>query len=153
MHLLIHYKRSKLHRSSVWFAPNHYHSPWFIYFFCFFHPCGFNFAPQPSLSLTGVVLLWLNPPTQGQFGLFYLGLVFYNKKRLRLYITECHIFINIYTLFTHSTHTHTLLNIKSKRVFSRMVNCSCGRRAVIRTSWTNINPGRRFYSCPIKVIS
>ncbi|PWA38768.1 zinc finger, GRF-type [Artemisia annua] len=31
-----------------------------------------------------------------------------------------------------------------------MVQCACGRRAVIRTSWTNINPGRRFYSCPQK---
>ncbi|GKF23760.1 zinc finger, GRF-type containing protein, partial [Tanacetum coccineum] len=26
--------------------------------------------------------------------------------------------------------------------------CVCGRRAMILTSWTNINPGRRFYACP-----
>ena len=29
-----------------------------------------------------------------------------------------------------------------------MVNCSCGRIAVIHTSWTDRNPGRRFYACP-----
>nr|GEU53325.1 zinc finger, GRF-type [Tanacetum cinerariifolium] len=29
-----------------------------------------------------------------------------------------------------------------------MVCCACGLEAVIRTSWTNRNPGRRFYSCP-----
>ncbi|KAL0446231.1 UNVERIFIED_CONTAM: hypothetical protein Slati_1751000 [Sesamum latifolium] len=27
------------------------------------------------------------------------------------------------------------------------VECYCGRRAVIRTSWTDMNPGRRFSSC------
>ncbi|GJV82861.1 zinc finger, GRF-type containing protein [Tanacetum coccineum] len=26
--------------------------------------------------------------------------------------------------------------------------CTCGLEAVIRTSWTNQNPGRRFYGCP-----
>ncbi|PWA43607.1 zinc finger, GRF-type [Artemisia annua] len=30
-----------------------------------------------------------------------------------------------------------------------MVVCACGRTAIIRTSWSNYNPGRRFYSCPI----
>ncbi|GKA30419.1 zinc finger, GRF-type containing protein [Tanacetum coccineum] len=29
-----------------------------------------------------------------------------------------------------------------------MVHCACGLEAVIRTSWTNRNPGRRFYGCP-----
>ncbi|GJR07020.1 retrovirus-related pol polyprotein from transposon TNT 1-94 [Tanacetum coccineum] len=29
-----------------------------------------------------------------------------------------------------------------------MVRCACGLEAVIRTSWTNQNPGRRFYGCP-----
>ncbi|GJY89044.1 retrovirus-related pol polyprotein from transposon TNT 1-94 [Tanacetum coccineum] len=29
-----------------------------------------------------------------------------------------------------------------------MVRCACGLEAVIRTSWTNRNPGRRFYGCP-----
>ncbi|GJZ26141.1 hypothetical protein Tco_0570394 [Tanacetum coccineum] len=29
-----------------------------------------------------------------------------------------------------------------------MVRCSCGLEAVIRTSWTNRNPIRRFYGCP-----
>ncbi|PWA36196.1 zinc finger, GRF-type [Artemisia annua] len=29
-----------------------------------------------------------------------------------------------------------------------MVYCHCGLRAKIRTSWTALNPGRRFYSCP-----
>ncbi|GJT26634.1 zinc finger, GRF-type containing protein [Tanacetum coccineum] len=28
-----------------------------------------------------------------------------------------------------------------------MVRCACGLEAVIRTSWTNRNPGRRFYGC------
>ncbi|GKB93893.1 zinc finger, GRF-type containing protein [Tanacetum coccineum] len=28
------------------------------------------------------------------------------------------------------------------------VRCVCGLEAVIRTSWTNQNPGRRFYGCP-----
>ncbi|GJV90712.1 hypothetical protein Tco_1538525 [Tanacetum coccineum] len=29
-----------------------------------------------------------------------------------------------------------------------MVRCACGLEAVIRTSWTNRNPGLRFYGCP-----
>ncbi|PWA72934.1 zinc finger, GRF-type [Artemisia annua] len=29
-----------------------------------------------------------------------------------------------------------------------MVRCWCSRHAIIRTSWTNINPGRLFYACP-----
>ncbi|GJR08071.1 hypothetical protein Tco_0790723 [Tanacetum coccineum] len=29
-----------------------------------------------------------------------------------------------------------------------MVRCSSGLQVVIRTSWTNRNPGRRFYGCP-----
>ncbi|PWA89653.1 zinc finger, GRF-type [Artemisia annua] len=29
-----------------------------------------------------------------------------------------------------------------------MVLCACGLQCVVRTSWTNRNPGRRFYSCP-----
>ncbi|GJX01211.1 zinc finger, GRF-type containing protein [Tanacetum coccineum] len=29
-----------------------------------------------------------------------------------------------------------------------MVRCACGLEAVIKTSWTNRNPGRRFYGCP-----
>nr|GEY86463.1 zinc finger, GRF-type [Tanacetum cinerariifolium] len=29
-----------------------------------------------------------------------------------------------------------------------MVRCACGLEAVIRTSWTNRNLGRRFYGCP-----
>ncbi|PWA69707.1 zinc finger, GRF-type [Artemisia annua] len=28
-----------------------------------------------------------------------------------------------------------------------MVNCFCGNQAVMRTSWTHTNPGRRFWSC------
>ncbi|PWA34818.1 zinc finger, GRF-type [Artemisia annua] len=28
-----------------------------------------------------------------------------------------------------------------------MVTCFCGNEAVLRTSWTNTNPGRRFWSC------
>nr|GEV88502.1 hypothetical protein [Tanacetum cinerariifolium] len=28
-----------------------------------------------------------------------------------------------------------------------MVRCACGLEAVIKTSWTNRNPGRRFYGC------
>ncbi|KAL0374434.1 UNVERIFIED_CONTAM: hypothetical protein Sradi_3359100 [Sesamum radiatum] len=27
------------------------------------------------------------------------------------------------------------------------VDCYCGRRVVVRTSWTDLNPGRRFNSC------
>ena len=27
--------------------------------------------------------------------------------------------------------------------------CICGAVAVIKTSWTNQNPGRRFYGCPL----
>ncbi|KAK6149751.1 hypothetical protein DH2020_017276 [Rehmannia glutinosa] len=27
------------------------------------------------------------------------------------------------------------------------VDCYCGRRAALRTSWTDDNPGRRFHSC------
>ncbi|KAL8262952.1 hypothetical protein R6Q59_024301 [Mikania micrantha] len=29
-----------------------------------------------------------------------------------------------------------------------MVFCECGKEAIILTSWTNRNPGRRFYGCP-----
>ncbi|KAM0072366.1 putative transcription factor GRF family [Helianthus debilis subsp. tardiflorus] len=29
-----------------------------------------------------------------------------------------------------------------------MVLCNCGEEAKILTSWTDLNPGRRFYSCP-----
>ncbi|GKE25159.1 zinc finger, GRF-type containing protein [Tanacetum coccineum] len=28
-----------------------------------------------------------------------------------------------------------------------MVVCPCGEDVVVRTSWTNHNPGRRFYAC------
>ncbi|GJZ24216.1 hypothetical protein Tco_0561675 [Tanacetum coccineum] len=28
-----------------------------------------------------------------------------------------------------------------------MVRCHCGAQAVVRTSWTNENPGRRFWVC------
>ncbi|GJS67215.1 zinc finger, GRF-type containing protein [Tanacetum coccineum] len=31
--------------------------------------------------------------------------------------------------------------------------CACGLEAVIRTSWTNRNPGRRFYGCPTPIIT
>ncbi|KAK1440083.1 hypothetical protein QVD17_05908 [Tagetes erecta] len=31
-----------------------------------------------------------------------------------------------------------------------MEYCSCGKLAVLRTSWTPRNPGRRFYGCPDK---
>lgn len=27
------------------------------------------------------------------------------------------------------------------------MSCFCGNPAVVRTSWTNINPGRRFQAC------
>nr|GEU36651.1 hypothetical protein [Tanacetum cinerariifolium] len=33
-----------------------------------------------------------------------------------------------------------------------MVRCACGLEAVIRTSWTNRNPGRHFYGCPTLII-
>ncbi|MFS8018692.1 putative transcription factor GRF family [Helianthus anomalus] len=29
-----------------------------------------------------------------------------------------------------------------------MVLCDCGKEALILTSWTDRNPGRRFYGCP-----
>ncbi|KAL4580849.1 hypothetical protein LXL04_017054 [Taraxacum kok-saghyz] len=29
-----------------------------------------------------------------------------------------------------------------------MVLCFCGRNALMRTSWTDLNPGRRFWGCP-----
>ncbi|PWA42576.1 zinc finger, GRF-type [Artemisia annua] len=29
-----------------------------------------------------------------------------------------------------------------------MVVCTCGKPAVVKTSWTNRNPGRRFFGCP-----
>ncbi|KAL8206225.1 hypothetical protein R6Q57_009776 [Mikania cordata] len=28
-----------------------------------------------------------------------------------------------------------------------MAFCACGKQAIIRTSWTSKNPGRRFFSC------
>ncbi|KAM0042907.1 putative transcription factor GRF family [Helianthus debilis subsp. tardiflorus] len=31
-----------------------------------------------------------------------------------------------------------------------MVFCHCGRDAIIQTSWTSKNPGRRFYACPVQ---
>nr|GEY98525.1 RNA-directed DNA polymerase, eukaryota [Tanacetum cinerariifolium] len=38
--------------------------------------------------------------------------------------------------------------LQSIRQNYKMVDCACGLEAVIRTSWTNRNPGRRFYGCP-----
>ncbi|KAL4585615.1 hypothetical protein LXL04_010238 [Taraxacum kok-saghyz] len=35
-------------------------------------------------------------------------------------------------------------------IFS-MVFCYCGRVAIVRTSWTDTNPGRRFHCCPKQV--
>ncbi|KAL8246526.1 hypothetical protein R6Q59_007742 [Mikania micrantha] len=29
-----------------------------------------------------------------------------------------------------------------------MAFCACGKQAIVRTSWTSKNPGRRFFSCP-----
>ncbi|PWA48333.1 zinc finger, GRF-type [Artemisia annua] len=29
-----------------------------------------------------------------------------------------------------------------------MVVCTCGQQAVVKTSWTDRNPGRCFYGCP-----
>jgi len=31
--------------------------------------------------------------------------------------------------------------------------CKCGRFALVRTSWTEENPGRRFYACPLPPVS
>ncbi|CAI9271160.1 unnamed protein product [Lactuca saligna] len=31
-----------------------------------------------------------------------------------------------------------------------MVVCFCGKLALVKTSWTALNPGRRFYVCPTK---
>ncbi|KAL8250812.1 hypothetical protein R6Q59_034505 [Mikania micrantha] len=28
-----------------------------------------------------------------------------------------------------------------------MAFCACGKQAIVRTSWTSKNPGRRFFSC------
>ncbi|GJW83463.1 hypothetical protein Tco_0156608, partial [Tanacetum coccineum] len=33
-----------------------------------------------------------------------------------------------------------------------MVRCACGLEVVLRTSWTNWNPGHRFYGCPTLII-
>lgn len=32
-----------------------------------------------------------------------------------------------------------------------MVFCNCGKVPILRTSWTNQNPGRRFFACPEQV--
>ncbi|KAL7613771.1 uncharacterized protein LOC122196740 [Lactuca sativa] len=29
-----------------------------------------------------------------------------------------------------------------------MVRCFCGQMAIVRTAWTDKNPGRRFWGCP-----
>ncbi|PWA98183.1 hypothetical protein CTI12_AA021530 [Artemisia annua] len=29
-----------------------------------------------------------------------------------------------------------------------VMSCFCGNHAIVRTSWTDTNPGRRFWSCP-----
>ncbi|KAL8217174.1 hypothetical protein R6Q57_024011 [Mikania cordata] len=34
-----------------------------------------------------------------------------------------------------------------------MAFCACGKQAIVRTSWTSKNPGRRFFSCPEQVRS
>nr|XP_043613573.1 uncharacterized protein LOC122585513 isoform X1 [Erigeron canadensis] len=41
----------------------------------------------------------------------------------------------------------SLMNLRSI-IKSRMVFCWCGKQAILRTSWTDRNPGRRFYACP-----
>ncbi|KAK4427600.1 hypothetical protein Salat_1528900 [Sesamum alatum] len=32
-------------------------------------------------------------------------------------------------------------------IITGSIDCYCGRRIVLRTSWTEVNPGRRFHSC------
>ncbi|KAL8223347.1 hypothetical protein R6Q57_018822 [Mikania cordata] len=32
-----------------------------------------------------------------------------------------------------------------------MAFCACGKQAIVRSSWTSKNPGRRFFSCPEQV--
>nr|KAJ0198991.1 hypothetical protein LSAT_V11C600336330 [Lactuca sativa] len=45
-----------------------------------------------------------------------------------------------------------LLLLKSKSCLpnskSTMVRCFCGQMAIVRTAWTDKNPGRRFWGCP-----
>ncbi|KAL8241209.1 hypothetical protein R6Q59_014564, partial [Mikania micrantha] len=43
--------------------------------------------------------------------------------------------------------------LKQRTQTSNMVVCHCGRLATMKTSWTNNNPGRRFYTCPVSVIA
>ncbi|KAL4579103.1 hypothetical protein LXL04_015238 [Taraxacum kok-saghyz] len=38
--------------------------------------------------------------------------------------------------------------LRVKTAYQKMVLCFCGRIAIVRTSWTSTNPGRRFHSCP-----
>ncbi|PIN20593.1 DNA-(apurinic or apyrimidinic site) lyase [Handroanthus impetiginosus] len=35
----------------------------------------------------------------------------------------------------------------SEDLLTRDIQCYCGRTAVLKTSWTNNNPGRRFRTC------
>ncbi|PWA73473.1 zinc finger, GRF-type [Artemisia annua] len=47
-------------------------------------------------------------------------------------------------VFVHFKNTQTAI----KKRNNTMVRCpNCGAHSVIRTSWTAINPGRRFYCC------
>ncbi|CAH1448084.1 unnamed protein product [Lactuca virosa] len=32
-----------------------------------------------------------------------------------------------------------------------MVLCFCGKVALVKTSWTPLNPGRRFFACPMNI--
>nr|KAJ0187146.1 hypothetical protein LSAT_V11C900489190 [Lactuca sativa] len=32
-----------------------------------------------------------------------------------------------------------------------MVLCFCGKMAIVRTAWTDKNPGRRFWGCPTEI--
>jgi len=55
------------------------------------------------------------------------------------------------------THLPQRLNIAfslfsiSSQLVSVMVVCYCGKIVVVRTSWTQNNPGRRFFGCPLPV--
>ena len=51
---------------------------------------------------------------------------------------------------SHKVEIHQNLIFSTHQTQGRllaMVICFCANEAVIRTSWTNTNPGRRFWSC------
>ena len=117
------------------------------------HPWRSSFALDPVLSANAVWILTVKP---------HMCLTRDGQKRLFTFLISPSLSFNLRLwLFFHISHkiepflfvffsSHTKSN-HSSFSSSNMVVCHCGAPALVKTSWTSKNPGRRFYGCPRKV--